>query len=318
MTFTEGASLIAACKTEFAKKIVGQDAVIAGLLTGIVSGGHVLLEGVPGLAKTLAVKTLSQIASLSFKRIQVTPDLLPSDITGNLIYQSAKNDWTFSKGPIFANIVLADEINRSPAKVQSALLEAMAEKQVTIGSTTHALDQPFFVFATQNPIESEGTYRIPESEADRFLLKLLVPYPSPEEECAILGSDSGVSGSTAELKQVLSKDLIQQLQVLSQSVRCDEKLARYIVEIVNATRDKGTVHIPSDITLGASPRASLALLSCARAAALMAGRDYVLPDAIKQTAASCLRHRIIWSFEAASDMSEDDAIAKILKKVALP
>ncbi|GMO70164.1 MAG: MoxR family ATPase [Treponemataceae bacterium] len=320
MTIAEAAALIASCKHEFAKKIVGQDDVITGILTGIVCNGHVLLEGVPGLAKTLAVKTLAEISALDFKRIQFTPDLLPSDITGNLIYESAKNGFSVSKGPIFSNIVLADEINRSSAKVQSALLEAMAEKQVTIGGTTYALDDAFFVFATQNPIESEGTYRIPESEADRFLLKLLVPYPSATEECAILVSADSINSinSSTKPQQVLSRDTIRQLQQTARSIVCDEKLMQYIVAIVNATRDKGSVHVPSDIALGASPRASIALLACARAAALFAGRDYVLPEDIKQNACAALRHRIILSFEAASDMSADDAIEKILKKVALP
>ncbi len=330
--FTEYKNLVAAIKSEAAKRIVGQELVIDGILTALVCGGHILLEGVPGLAKTLAVKTFAELSGLDFKRIQFTPDLLPADVSGTLIYEQGSGRFTVRKGPVFTNVVLADEINRSPAKVQSALLEAMAERQVTIGEETHALPSPFIVLATQNPIEQEGTYNLPEAELDRFLLKVLVPYPTPAEEVAIVKTAG--KANEVPVTKILSAEKLREMQAVLDKVNCDEKLIEYIVSIVAATRPVSEKKVVSKIAVrtmpkkddiskyisfGASPRAGIALLQCAKAHALFSGRDFVLPDDIKEAAPAVLRHRIVLSYEAAADgVTSDDLIQKILDLMPLP
>lgn len=341
--------LIQKCKQEAAKRIVGQTDLIDGILMALVAGGHVLLEGVPGLAKTLAVKTFSDMSGFDFKRIQFTPDLLPADVTGTLVYEQNTSSFSVRKGPVFTNLLLADEINRAPAKVQSALLEAMAEKQVTIGDKTYALPEPFFVLATQNPIEQEGTYTLPEAELDRFLLKILVQYPSTEEEFSIIkrsaSAGAKTDASSIPVEKIFSSEIIKQLQTVADAVSVDDKIIHYIVSIVTATRQvrlakeqQATNASPffranrdakdaranredflRYISFGASPRAGIALQKCAKVAALFAGRSYVLPDDVKSVAYPVLRHRLVLSYEAAADgLSADDLITKILAAVPLP
>ena len=328
------------------RRIVGQEALIDGILTGFIAGDHVLLEGVPGLAKTLAVKTFAELSSLSFKRIQFTPDLLPADLIGTLVYEQAKMNFSVRKGPVFANLVLADEINRAPAKVQSALLEAMAESQVTIGDASYRLPEPFFVLATQNPIEQEGTYSLPEAELDRFLLKLLVPYPTLEEEAGIVRQASGgslagsdprasdlplfaASGTDAprDPSPAIASDDLERIRADVRSVRCDEALLSYLVSITAATRPLADPKRPGRqrddylkyISFGASPRASIALAQCARIRAFFEGRDFVIPEDIKSSAYPVLRHRLVLSYEAGADgLSADDIISKVLSVVPLP
>ncbi len=330
--FTEYKQLIEQIKSEAAKRIVGQNQVIESILTALICGGHILLEGVPGLAKTLAVKTFAEISGLDFKRIQFTPDLLPADVSGTLIYEQTSGKFSVRKGPVFTNVVLADEINRSPAKVQSALLEAMAEKQVTIGEQTYSLPSPFLVLATQNPIEQEGTYNLPEAELDRFLLKVIVPYPTTQEEIAIVKTVG--KANEIPVSKILSAEKLSEMQNLLQNVNCDEKLIEYIVSITAATRPATekkqsskisvrTIQKKDDISryisFGASPRAGIALLQCAKAKALFNGRDFVLPEDIKEAAPAVLRHRIVLSYEAAADnVSSDNLIQKILEIIPLP
>ncbi|MDR1586196.1 MAG: MoxR family ATPase [Treponema sp.] len=340
----ETGRLLSVYKTELAKRIVGQGNMIDGLLTALIAGGHILLEGVPGLAKTLAVKSLAEITGLAFRRIQFTPDLLPADLTGTLIWEQGRGSFSVRRGPVFANVILADEINRAPAKVQSALLEAMEEKQVTIGETTYPLPEPFFVLATENPIEHEGTYALPEAELDRFLLKLLVPYPAPEEELDIVkrsGSLSeGAGGADARrspLSPVLDmKEGIGLLRNAADSVYLDERMVKYMVSIVVATRPPAARTVPGArvqmkaqpgagegiyryISFGASPRASIALYRCARIHALFEGRAFVNPDDVKAAAYPVLRHRIVLSYEAEADGLDADAvIARILAHVPVP
>ena len=325
-------NLVSQIKAEAAKRIIGQEQVIDGILTALVCGGHILLEGGPGLAKTLAVKTFAEISGLDFKRIQFTPDLLPADVSGTLIYEQGTGRFSVRKGPVFTNVVLADEINRSPAKVQSALLEAMAEKQVTIGDETHVLPRPFIVLATQNPIEQAGTYNLPEAELDRFLLKLLVPYPTPQEEVAIVKTAG--KANEVPVSKILSAEKLMEMQALLDRVTCDDKLTEYIVSIVAATRPVSekkqaskiavrTIQKKDDISkyisFGASPRAGIALLQASKAKALFSGRDFVLPDDIKEAAPAVLRHRIVLSYEAAADsVTSDDMIQKILELMPLP
>lgn len=314
-------SLVEKCRAEAKKRLVGQEALIDGILTAFVAGGHVLLEGVPGLAKTLAVKTFAEISGLDFKRIQFTPDLLPADVTGTLIYEQSRVSFSVRKGPVFSNVVLADEINRAPAKVQSAMLEAMEEKQVTIGEDTYKLPEPFFVLATQNPIEQEGTYNLPEAELDRFLLKLTVDYPTAEEEIKIVKTQG--AASKVPVSQVLTaRDLIR-FRELNSQISCDDKIVEYIVQIISVTRKsekKQTEHdITRYITFGASPRAGIAILQCAKATALLAGRSFVLPEDVKAVAPLVLRHRVVLSYEAAADnITADDIIAKILDFIPVP
>lgn len=313
--------LVEKCREEAKKRLVGQEYLVDGILTAFVAGGHVLLEGVPGLAKTLAVKTFAEISGLDFKRIQFTPDLLPADVSGTLIYEQSKGTFSVRKGPVFTNIVLADEINRAPCKVQSAMLEAMEEKQVTIGEDTHKLPEPFFVLATQNPIEQEGTYNLPEAELDRFLLKLNVTYPSAEEEIQIVKTQG--AASRIPVTQVLTAQDLLKFREMNEQISCDDKIVEYIVQIITVTRPnlkKKTEHdITRYITFGASPRAGIAMLQCAKATALLAGRSYVLPEDVKKVAPMVLRHRIVLSYEAAADsISADDIIAKILDFIPVP
>ena len=279
----------------------------------------------PGLAKTLAVKTLAQVTGLTFKRIQFTPDLLPADLTGTMIYEQTKGSFSVRKGPVFAHFVLADEINRAPAKVQSALLEAMAEYQVTIGDVSYALPQPFFVLATQNPVEQEGTYPLPEAELDRFLLKLKVSYPTPQEEAEIVLKDNGFE--SVPVSPVISENQLLNFRESLQFVSCDKKIADYIVSIVSATRPaKGEARdrrnrddILRYITWGASPRASIALYKVAKAHALLQKRDYVIPEDVKAVCPDVLRHRLVLSYEAGSDeLTADDIISRLLTLIPLP
>ena len=336
--FQKVMGLLNACKEEVSKRVVGQGDVVEGILVSLLVGGHVLLEGVPGLAKTLLVKTISDISGLSFKRIQFTPDLLPADVTGTLVYQQGTGSFSVRKGPVFANLVLADEINRAPAKVQSALLEAMAEGQVTIGEETYKLPAPFFVLATQNPIEQEGTYNLPEAELDRFLMKLLVSYPSVQEEVRIIqGGGKQVNTPVSEL---LTAERLTYCRQLLEQVACDEKIVEYIVSIVAATRPAGSATgavsgksgvgragarggkeeaLHRYISFGASPRAGIALFHCAKAQALLSGRDFVLPEDVKAMAIPVLRHRLVLSYEAAAEgVTTDDLIARILSLLPLP
>jgi len=313
--------LVEKCREEAKKRLVGQEYLVDGILTAFVAGGHVLLEGVPGLAKTLAVKTFAEISGLDFKRIQFTPDLLPADVSGTLIYEQSRGTFSVRKGPVFTNIVLADEINRAPCKVQSAMLEAMEEKQVTIGEDTHKLPEPFFVLATQNPIEQEGTYNLPEAELDRFLLKLNVTYPTAEEEIQIVKTQG--AASRIPVTQVLTAQDLLKFREMNEQISCDDKIVEYIVQIITVTRPnlkKKTEHdITRYITFGASPRAGIAMLQCAKATALLAGRSYVLPEDVKNVAPMVLRHRIVLSYEAAADsISADDIIAKILDFIPVP
>lgn len=321
--------LISNCKEEIAKRVVGQEEVVDGILTAMIAGGHVLLEGVPGLAKTLACKTISDISGLDFKRIQFTPDLLPADLTGTLIYEQSTGNFKVRKGPIFTNLVLADEINRAPAKVQSALLEAMAENQVTIGETTYELPKPFFVLATQNPIEQEGTYNLPEAELDRFLMKVMVHYPNAKNEVEIVKSK--IKASEIKVEKVLSESDIKKCQELLDSVVCDDAIIEYIVSIVNVTRpetgkkaaNKSVTKDRDDIlryiSFGASPRASIALCQCAKVNAMFEGRSFVIPEDVKAVANKVLRHRLVLSYEAAADgITSDDLIDKILALMPVP
>ncbi|MBE6347516.1 MAG: AAA family ATPase [Spirochaetaceae bacterium] len=315
-------NIIEDCKKEVGKRIIGQTQIFDGIFTAMITGGNILLEGVPGLAKTLAVKTFADISGLSFKRIQFTPDLLPADITGTMLYNQSESSFSVRKGPIFTNIVLADEINRSPAKVQSALLEAMAEHQVTIGEQTYQLPEPFLVLATQNPIEQEGTYNLPEAELDRFLLKVKVPYPMPNEEVKIV--KAGGNPENIPVRQILDKETLYKCKNLVDSIVCDDRIIEYIVSIISVTRpeiagaQKGN-DILRYISYGASPRASIALAKCAKAHALFQGRTFVLPEDVKVTAPSVLRHRLVLSYEAGADgVTADELIDKIISFIPVP
>ena len=300
--------------------IVGQKHLIDSLLISLLSNGHILLEGVPGLAKTLAIKTLSQLIDSDFSRIQFTPDLLPADVIGTLVYSQKNENFQVKKGPVFANFVLADEINRAPAKVQSALLEAMQERQVTIGSSTFDLPTPFLVMATQNPIEQEGTYPLPEAQVDRFMLKVVIDYPTLEEEKLIIREN--LRGSMPEVKPVVGVDEIIKAREVVQQVYIDEKIEQYIADIVFATRYPeryGLENLKSLITFGASPRASINLAKAARAYAFIRHRGYVVPEDIRAVAYDVLRHRIGLSYEAEADnVSSEEIISNIINKVEVP
>ena len=305
---------------EMGKVIVGQKQLIDNLLIGLLSGGHILLEGVPGLAKTLAINTLSQAVDAQFSRIQFTPDLLPADVVGTLIYSQKKESFEVHKGPIFANFVLADEINRSPAKVQSALLEAMQEHQVTIGENTYKLPEPFLVMATQNPIEQEGTYPLPEAQVDRFMLKVVVDYPKKEEERQIIRMNN--SGEAPKASPVVSpEDIIRAREVVRQ-VYMDEKIERYIVDIVYATRtpdDYNLSNLKDLISYGASPRASISLSLAARAYAFIKRRGYVIPEDVRAVCPEVLRHRIGLTYEAeAENVSTEEIISQVINAVIVP
>ena len=312
--------LIESLRTGMHQAIVGQSHLIDSLLIGLLSGGHILLEGLPGLAKTLAIKTLSQLISADYKRIQFTPDLLPADVVGTLMYSQKQEDFSVKKGPIFSNFILADEINRAPAKVQSALLEAMQEHQVTIGDETFKLPNPFLVMATQNPIEQEGTYPLPEAQVDRFMLKVLISYPKKEEEVLIIRQQ--IRPESQEIRPVVSIADILDLRRLAAEVYIDEKIERYIVDIVFATRqpaDYGLEHFKSFISFGASPRASINLALAARSYALLKGRGYVIPEDVRAVCYDVLRHRIGLSYEAeAQDLTSDELIKEILNRVEVP
>ncbi len=305
-------------KREIAKVIIGQESVVMMSSIGLLTNGHILLEGVPGVAKTTLIKTIAQALGISFSRIQFTPDLLPADIVGTLIYNPKTLSFDTKKGPIFANLVLADEINRSPAKVQSALLEAMQERQITIGSTTYKLDDPFLVFATQNPIENEGTYQLPEAQVDRFMFKLSVFYPSMDQEREILRRNNIVSHVYPVLTH---QDLLQARQIVSE-VYLDERLIQYILDIVFATRTPskfGLDQLAPMIACGASPRASIAIAQACRALAFLQGRHFVIPDDVKYVAGPVLRHRIMLTYHAAAeDINADSIVKAILDSVVVP
>jgi MoxR-like ATPase len=305
---------------EMAKVIVGQKELLERMMIALLASGHILLEGVPGLAKTLAIKTLSRVTDLSFKRIQFTPDLLPADLTGTMVFNPKTADFYTRKGPIFTNLLLADEINRAPAKVQSALLEAMQEQQVTIGEESHAIEKPFMVMATQNPIEQEGTYPLPEAQIDRFLLKVKVTYPQKNEEKEIVNRMAG--GGEIPLQTVLSKKALAKMQQSYQMVYIDERIKDYIINLVFATRfpaEAGIAKLKNLIQFGASPRASIYLTETAKALAFIRRRGYVTPEDVKSAGRDVLRHRIILTYEAEAEaMSSDDIISDIFNNVVVP
>jgi MoxR-like ATPase len=335
-------SLIKEARAELGKRIIGQEEMIDGLLTVLIAGGHLLLEGAPGLAKTRAVKALAEITGLLFKRIQFTPDLLPGDLTGTLVWDQGTGTFSVRRGPVFANVILADEINRSPAKVQSALLEAMEERQVTIGEKSYALPDPFFVLATQNPIEHEGTNALPEAELDRFFLKLLVKYPDADEELRILGLSApfiaGTATVEAPLRQVLDISGVNILRRAADTVFVDPRVMQYIVSVSSATRpvrqqgklgsgaaafgarDSGAKDgIHRYIAFGVSPRSSLALCRYSKVRALFDGRPYVIPEDVKAAALPVMRHRLALSYEAEADgMDADSIIMRILSLLPMP
>jgi MoxR-like ATPase len=306
--------------SEVAKVVVGQEYMINRLMIGLFTNGHILLEGVPGLAKTLTVSTLAQVLHLNFQRIQFTPDLLPSDLVGTMIYNQKDGKFEVKKGPIFANIILADEINRSPAKVQSALLESMQEKQVTIGETTFKLDRPFLVMATQNPVDQEGTYPLPEAQVDRFMMKVFVDYPTKDQELEVMRRISNMTFDF-NVKTMLTKEEIFDIRDQVNKVKITESLERYIIELVYATRkplDYKLTEQAQYIQFGASPRASINLNLSAKALAYMEGRDYVLPEDIKEVAPDVMNHRIILNYEAEADnIKTKDIIKAILNKVPI-
>lgn len=307
-------------KDEVGKVVVGQKQMVDRLLIGLFTQGHILLEGVPGIAKTLTVNTLADVLHLDFQRIQFTPDLLPSDLVGTMIYNQKKAEFEVKKGPIFANMILADEVNRSPAKVQSALLEAMQEKTVSIGETTFELDRPFLVMATQNPVDQEGTYPLPEAQMDRFMLKVFVEYPSKDEELEVMRRMANLSFES-NLQTILTKEDIFAIRNEINQVIVSESIERYIIELVYATRnpkDYKMDHEAQYIQFGASPRASINLNRAAKAVAFMEGRDFVLPEDIKEIADDVLNHRILLNYEAEADnVSTHDVISALLSKVQI-
>jgi len=307
-------------KTEISKVLVGQEKMVEGLLTGLICRGHILLEGVPGLAKTTAVNALAKTLGLDFKRVQFTPDLLPSDIIGTEIYDPSSNSFKIKQGPIFTNLLLADEINRAPAKVQSALLEVMQERQVTIGDDTFKIDLPFLVMATQNPVEQEGAYELPEAQLDRFMMKIVVGYNSKEEELDI--ARRVANNSFEEITQVATLDDLNTIREEALKVHIDEEIERYMIELVSATRDPkayGLEELDAYIEYGASPRASIDMYKAVRAIAYLKGQDFVSPIEVAYIAKEILRHRIILSYEAqAEEITTDEIIAKILATVAIP
>ena len=305
---------------EIARVVVGQKYLVDGLLTGLLTNGHILLEGVPGLAKTLTVKTLASCIHTGFQRIQFTPDLLPADLIGTLIYNPRSGEFTTKRGPLFSNLILADEINRAPAKVQSALLEAMQERQVTIGDTTFPLSDPFLVLATQNPLEQEGTYQLPEAQLDRFTLKLRVGYPTKAEERKILDLMATSAPNLNVVAVTEPADILHSREIVN-SIYVDDRVKDYIVDVVFATRDPASYKLKLDgmIRYGASPRATIALTLAARARAFMAGRGYVTPQDVKSVGLDVLRHRIIVSYEAeAEEVTSEQVIEKIFAGLAVP
>jgi len=317
---TTDTSLAQAVARQVARRVVGQDYMVERLLISLLTGGHVLLEGVPGLAKTLTVRTLAETVRTSFARIQFTPDLLPADVIGTQVYDQSNGQFSVKRGPIFANIVLADEINRAPAKVQAALLEAMQEKQVTIGGVTHVLDEPFLVLATQNPIEQEGTYPLPEAQVDRFMMKLKVGYPTREEEREILRRMAG--GAVIPVDAVATPGAILEARARIAELYMDDRIVEYIVEIVHATRkpaEAGLKELTPLVEYGASPRATIALAQASRAHAYLRGRTFVTPDDIKAIAPDVLRHRILTTFEAeAESVTSDIIVQRVLAAIESP
>jgi MoxR-like ATPase len=313
-------TLIQGVLDQVAKRVVGQDAMVERLIISLLTGGHVLLEGVPGLAKTLTVRTLAETVHTTFSRIQFTPDLLPADVVGTQIYDQSTGKFSVKKGPIFANIVLADEINRAPAKVQAALLEAMQEKQVTIGGTTYKLDEPFLVLATQNPIEQEGTYPLPEAQVDRFMLKLRVGYPSREEEKEIMRRMAG--GAAIAVETVASPQAIMAARKRISELFLDARIVDYIVDLVHATRAPADFKLADLVPLiefGASPRATIALAQSSRAHAFLRGREFVSPDDVKAMAPDVLRHRVLLTYEAeAESVTSDQVVQRVLDAVPSP
>jgi len=305
---------------EVNKSIIGQRAMLERLMLALLGNGHILLEGVPGLAKTLAINSLAKAVKADFSRVQFTPDLLPSDVIGTQIYNIQQNEFAIKQGPIFANFVLADEINRAPAKVQSALLEAMQERQVTIGDTTFPLPKPFLVLATQNPVEQEGTYPLPEAQSDRFMLKTVITYPKQEEERLIMRQN--LSGGPEEIKPVVNTETILKAREMVKEVYMDEKIEKYILDIIFATRQPGDYRMPSLtplISFGASPRGSIGLANAARVHAFIKRRGYVIPEDVRAVAHDVLRHRIGITFEAeAENVTSDDIVDQILNNVEVP
>ncbi|MBA3751302.1 MoxR family ATPase [Candidatus Dependentiae bacterium] len=317
-TIIEQSSHFRLLEKEISKAVVGQQETITFMLLGILCDGHILLEGVPGVAKTTMVKALTKALGLTFKRIQFTPDLLPSDLIGTLIYNQKVQDFETKKGPIFANLILADEINRAPAKVQAALLEAMQEHQVTIGSETFPLDTPFLVFATQNPLEQEGTYRLPEAQVDRFMFKLTINYPTQQEEKEIIRATSSIDS----INQIISKEDILEAQRIVHAIHCDEKILDYILSLVFATRNPealGLADIKKYIEYGVSPRATQALYKASQAYAFLEGRTFVIPDDVKKVALPILAHRLIVTVDAeAEERTSESIIKRILATVPTP
>lgn len=305
---------------EMAKVIVGQKPAVESFIIGLITRGHILIEGVPGLAKTMMIKTLADIIDTGFQRIQFTPDLLPADLIGTTIYNPREHEFTIKKGPIFSNLILADEINRAPAKVQSALLEAMQERQVTIGAETFRLDEPFMVMATQNPVEQEGTYALPEAQVDRFMMKIKITYPSPDDELEILNRMT--TGTKTAAQRALTPADVGKLQDTVLKVYVDEKIKRYILNIVFATRFPENFRLEKLrplIAWGASPRATIALTLAAKAKAFLQGRAFVIPDDVKEAAPDVLRHRLIVTYEAeAEEKTSDDILQDILSSVVVP
>lgn len=316
----EQAALLERIRTEIRKVIVGQDALVSRLLMALLCGGHVLLEGVPGLAKTTVVKTLAQVLRMSFQRIQFTPDLLPADLIGTQIYNPAKAEFFIKKGPVFANIILADEINRAPSKVQSALLEAMQEHQVTIGDETYRLPEPYLVMATQNPIEQEGTYPLPEAQVDRFMLKLHVGYLKPEEELSVV--ERALTDSNLRVESVVGPEELAAARKVLQLIYVDDKIKRYVIDLIFATRDPAKAGLKDLVPLieyGASPRASIFLTMMARAQAFLRGRGFVTTQDVKDVAVDVLRHRVLLTYEAeAEEVSPDQVVEKVLASVPVP
>lgn len=306
--------LIQDLRKEAKKKVIGQENMINKILIGILTGNHILLEGLPGLAKSLTVNTLSNTLGLKFSRIQFTPDLLPSDITGNEVYNEKNGEFYIKKGPIFANVILADEINRAPAKVQSALLEAMQEKQVTIANESFILEKPFIVLATQNPIEQDGTYPLPEAQQDRFLMKVKVEYPTKEEEKEMLQLLTTEKEDDTEIKEILNSEKIEDIKKTIRAIHIDNSLIDYIIEIIFKTRENNKY-----IQCGASPRATIGIVTAAKANAFLNGRDYVSPKDIKEVIFDVLRHRVILSYEAeAEEKQVEDIIATVIESIQLP
>ena len=306
-------------RQEIRKVIVGQEYLIDHMIMALLADGHILLEGVPGLAKTLSVRTLCQAISVNFQRLQFTPDLLPADLVGTMVYSQADGQFRVKKGPIFTNMILADEINRAPAKVQSALLEAMQERQVTIGDTTYPLPQPFLVMATQNPIEQEGTYPLPEAQVDRFMFKLKVTYPSKAEELEILNRMT--IGETYAADSIIKPDEILDARKVLNKIYVDDKVKEYIVDVVFATRNPEAYNLPiADLVeYGASPRATIYLTIASKAHAFLKGRGYITPDDVKSVGADVLRHRVIVSYEAeAEEVTSEDIVAKVFNEVEVP